>query len=520
MNVDPHELVDVASALAALVRATHGALPAAWVQPAGADPITAEYVPQLNAQKAALANQVIGALNQVHPMAHHIGSSAADYTTTDNLSGRTLGGGGDPVTNPVSMMEPLAAQQVPISSFPVPSGSVDPLTLARQLHSGPGPGPAAEFANELRTYVAGSHRAAVDGLGIASDTLQNWTPVGTAVATQLTGHRYQLDELGAGLSDLADGIDGYSNAFRSAKTRHPTPQELIAARRHLLAAMRSKNAAAIEAALVKFNELNARSAETFSQYVAEVNSRTTTPGPGKGGTTGSGSGNGTTTGSGSGGSTTGGSTTGGTTSGSGTSNSGTDLMSQMLPSLISAMTSGANSLSGTNDKSTDAIPDVTDPYQDGGYPSIPSTVSGGAPGDSGVPGAPAADISGAGPAGVDVGQMPMVTGSATLSPSTSLSRASSMVPLESAGAGAASARGVAGGSPMMPYMPMSPGMGGAGGGGGGERNRVVAWHPDRLMYVDNTPYTEAVIGEKPTIAPTVTPPTPAIPIPNSSGGSS
>ncbi|MET9489848.1 PPE domain-containing protein [Nocardia sp. NPDC006630] len=518
MNVDPHELVGVASVLAALVRATHGALPVAWVPPAGADPVTAEYVPRLNAQKAALANQVIGALNQVHPMAHHIGAAAADYTTTDDLSGRTLGGGGgDPVTNPVSMMEPIAAQQVPISSFPVSSGSVDPLTLARQLHGGPGPGPATEFANELRTYLAGSHRAAVDGLGAASDALQNWTPVGTAVATQLTGHRNQLDELGTGLSDLVDGIDGYSNAFRSAKSRHPTPQELITARQQLLAAMRSKNAAAIAAALATFNELNARSAETFSQYVAEVNSRTTTPGSGKGGTTGAGSG--TTTGAGSGGSTTGGSTTGGTTSGSKAS-SGTDLMSQMLPSLISAMTSGANGLSGANNKSTDEIPDdVTDPYQDSGYPGIPSVVGGGAPGDSG---APVEDISGAGPAGVDVGQMPMVTASATLNPSTSLSRPSAMVPLESAGAGAAGVRTTAGGSPMMPYMPMSPGMGGAGGGGGGERNRVVAWHPDRLMYVDNTPYTEAVIGEKPTIAPTVTPPTPApaTPIPNSSGGSS
>jgi hypothetical protein len=72
---------------------------------------------------------------------------------------------------------------------------------------------------------------------------------------------------------------------------------------------------------------------------------------------------------------------------------------------------------------------------------------------------------------------------------------------------------------MMPYMPMAPGMGG--GGGGNERNRVVAWHPDRLMYVDDTPHTEQVIGEKPTIAPTVTPPTPspANQTPSQSGGS-
>ncbi len=64
---------------------------------------------------------------------------------------------------------------------------------------------------------------------------------------------------------------------------------------------------------------------------------------------------------------------------------------------------------------------------------------------------------------------------------------------------------------MMPMMPMG-GMGGAGagaGGGGDERNRIVAWHPDRLMYVDDTPHTEPVIGERPTIAPTVTQPTPA-----------
>lgn len=67
---------------------------------------------------------------------------------------------------------------------------------------------------------------------------------------------------------------------------------------------------------------------------------------------------------------------------------------------------------------------------------------------------------------------------------------------------------------------MGGGMGGAGGGGGNERNRVVAWHPDRLMYVDDTPHTEPVIGERPTIAPTVTQPTPtpANQAPTRSGG--
>jgi hypothetical protein len=62
--------------------------------------------------------------------------------------------------------------------------------------------------------------------------------------------------------------------------------------------------------------------------------------------------------------------------------------------------------------------------------------------------------------------------------------------------------------PMMPMMPMAPGAGAGGGAGGDDRNRVVAWHPDRLMYVDDTPHTEMVIGERPTVAPSVTPPTP------------
>lgn len=516
MNVDPHELVGVAAALAELVRATHGGLPAGWVPPAGADPISAQYIPLLNARKEALANGVIGALNGVQPLAHHIGASAVDYTTTDDESGRVLrAGGSELVANPVAPTAPLGTQFAPIAATPT-SASVDPLTLAEQLHNGPGPGPASDFAQTLRGYVDGTHSVAVQGLGAASDTLQSWTPVGATAADRLTGHRDQLDALGSGFTALADGIDGYSNAFRSARGRHPTPQEIIAARKELLAATRSKNSAAIAAAMAKFNELNARSAETFSQYLADVTA--------SGSNTGQGKGDGSTPGSGTGTGTGGTSGNGGTSSG-GNSSGGSDMLTQMLPSLISAMTSGANSLSGTNNQDTgDTYGGDGEPsYSDGSYPVIPSTVGGGgAPADAAVPGGPADDYGGQTPTTIGVGGLPMVTGTATLSPSTSLPRTSVIEPLASASPGgtATAARGATG-SPMMPYMPMSPGMGGAGGGGGGERNRVVAWHPDRLMYVDNTPYTEAVIGEKPTIAPTATPPTPApaTPIPNPPGGS-
>ncbi|NEW36019.1 hypothetical protein GV791_26130 [Nocardia cyriacigeorgica] len=91
--------------------------------------------------------------------------------------------------------------------------------------------------------------------------------------------------------------------------------------------------------------------------------------------------------------------------------------------------------------------------------------------------------------------------------SQSLPRAPVIEPLTASSSGGAGGAMRGSGMPMMPYMPMAPGAGGAGG-GGEDRSRVVAWHPDRLMYVDDTPHTEMVIGERPTIAPSVTPPTP------------
>ena len=133
----------------------------------------------------------------------------------------------------------------------------------------------------------------------------------------------------------------------------------------------------------------------------------------------------------------------------------------------------------------------------------------------GALGAPAASIGDAASA-IDnfaMGAMPMVAAAASLDAS-SLPAAAASQSFSAASADAQTAAGRAGSS-GMPYMPMMPGGAGAGGGaGGGERNRVVAWHPDRLMYVDDTPHTEQVIGEKPTIAPVATPPTPVNQIPS------
>ncbi|WP_406271759.1 PPE domain-containing protein [Nocardia sp. NBC_00881] len=471
LNVDPQELVAAASKLAAMARETGTALPGGWVVPAGADPISAGAVPQLNAQAASLFNGMIGVLNEVQRTAHNIGAAAAEYTETDERNGRIIGGGGsDVVNNPVGEFQEVGQRRPPTMSFPAGGGAIDPLAFAQQLHTGPGPGAATGFADSIRKFTGSQHLAAAESVDLAARAMQNWEPVGAAAATELGQHRGWLDQLGTGLGMLADGIDTYSNAFRTAKAKHPTPEEIIAARKELLAAMRSKNEAGIQAALAKFEEQNARSFETITGYSTEVNSKV--PAGDSGGESGSGSGSGD-----------------------------TSALSSMLPALMSAMASAGMPMSQLGQDSAEGYDDYgLDEYGYDGL-GVPSGLGAGSP--SGMPiGSPGAGIPDVEAQSVQVGAMPMVASSGGAS---SMPRAPVLEPLGApSGNAAAAARG---GSPMMPYMPMSPGMGGAGG-GNNERNRVVAWHPDRLMYVDNTPHTELVIGERPTIAPTVTPPTP------------
>ncbi|WP_040785522.1 PPE domain-containing protein [Nocardia pneumoniae] len=484
LNVDPQELVATAAKLAQLARDTGAALPGGWVVPAGADPISAEAVPQLNAQAASLLNGMASVLNEMQRTASNIGKAAVDYTSADDEGARRIGGaGGDIVADPVGDVEVIGQRRPPTLRFPVAGGTVDPLTFAQQLHAGPGPGAATGFANELRKFTGGQHLAATEGVDSAVRAMQNWEPVGAAAAAELGQHRGWLDQLGRGLGMLADGIDTYSNAFRTAKAKHPTPEEIIAARKELLRQMRSKNELGIQAALAKFNEQNARSLETITGYSTEVGSKV---GAGEGADK-------------------------GTSGGSGGGDS--SALSQMLPALMSAMASAGVPLSelGRSDDSYDDYGIDEYGYDDLG---IPSSLGTGSP--SGTPignlGTSISDVT-----AETVSATPLPLAASASSVSSSMPRTPVIEPLStSSAANAAAARA---GTPMMPYMPMAPGMGN-GGGNGNERNRVVAWHPDRLMYVDDTPHTEAVIGERPTIAPTVTPPTPgpSNQTPSQSGG--
>ncbi|WP_330257089.1 PPE domain-containing protein [Nocardia sp. NBC_00565] len=496
LNVDPGELARAAAALAELARGTGAALPKGWVVPAGTDLTSAHRVPQLNADLADLSNGMLGLLNEVQRTAHHIGAAAVDYSTADDEGARVINGSGaDLATNPVGEVQPFSARQLPDFSLPTPGGSVDPLDFAYQLRTGPGPGPAAEFANSVRKFLTDSHTTATSGLDQAALTMQNWTPVGSAAADKLAQHRGWLDQLGTGLGNLADGIDAYHNAFRDVKAKHPTPEEIIAARKELIQAMRSKNQLAITKALAKFQEQNARSLEAITGYTTAVNSK-----PGTG--TGSGSDDDSGSDSGSG-------------SGSGSGDSGdSSALTQMLPALMSALASGATGLSSANSDSGEDLEVDPGMLEDvGGYGYSGGGGVGGGGGGGAIPISAVENV--ASGRSVQVGAMPVVATAGTAA--SALPRTSVIEPLQTSSAAARGASAT-GSSPYMPMMPMSPGAGG-GAGAGGDRSRVVAWHPDRLMYVDDTPHTEAVIGERPSIAPTVTSPTPSQhQAPTNSGG--
>ncbi|WP_040834067.1 PPE domain-containing protein [Nocardia brevicatena] len=487
LDIDLGEQAAGAVQISELVRNTGAALPRGWALPAGTDPKSAEAVPGLNAWAEGLFNGVVGVMNNVQELAHTTGAALVRYADTDERGARMIAavGGGHDMTNPVPAVEPLKYRRVPPHLSSMTSVTGDPLVFAQQLHSGPGPGPVHRFAESVRTFASDTVTIASGDMDRVASILRRWTPVGSEVADKLTKYRGRLDELGTGLKLLADSADAYGNAFAKAKAKHPTPEEIIAARKELVRAMRSRDEIGTQAALAKFQEQNARSAETVSSYTAEANS---TEAAGATGAAGNGTG------------------------GSGSQDS--SALMQMLPTLMSMMGTGMDGLSDTTDIPDDYYDDSYDDYgTDYGIPSLGSSPgTGGIPSLGGVPSVSQVED-------VAVGAMPMVAGTG-MATGTGLGAAPRVPVLESA---AASSPGTAygrGGSPMMPYMPMSPGMGGANGGGGGERNRVVAWHPDRLMYVDDTPHTEPVIGERPTIAPTVTSPTPPPPnqAPTRSGG--
>ncbi|WP_327146933.1 PPE domain-containing protein [Nocardia sp. NBC_01327] len=486
LNVDPQELVSAAAALSALAQEVHAALPAGWVHPAGGDTHSALATSHYNAQAESAINNVIAVLNGLAPHAQQIGAAAADYTRADEAGGRQMGGGGSEIiANPVAAQVPFETRQAPIAPLAAGPPSIDPLTFAQQLHSGPGPAPARAFADSVRQFLGGAHAAAQDGLQNAVPVMNNWTPVGTTVASHLNDYQNQLSQIGDGLDGIASGVDAYADAFQTAKSRHPTPQEITATRQRLLAAMRS-NSPALAAALAEFNDQTALSGQTHAAYTAAVNSTTATNGLGSGSPA-AGNTNATSA-----------SQTPGTSQ-----NSDSSMLTQLLPSLMNALNGSKNALSPQGSPQHDpTIPTggpSEDPYTN--LPTMPSFPDGGSPTvPSGEPSIPADLTSTVYP----VDQLPVVTASTALG-SSGLPRAPVIEPLQTSAAAAAANRGTGGSS--MPYMPMMPGMNN--GGGGNDRSRIVAWHPDRLMYVDDTPYTDVVIGEKPTIAPIATPPTPA-----------
>ncbi|GAB2452454.1 PPE domain-containing protein [Nocardia tengchongensis] len=489
LNVDPGELLDAAAILAGLVHRMHSALPSGWLQPAGQDADSHAAVTGINPRYESTVNDLIQALNGIAPHAYQVGAAAVDYTRADQSGAELLGGGagGDAPVNRVALPQPYAPRSAPTMPPPA-SVAVDPLTFAQQLHSGPGTAPARALANAIRQYRAGAHNSGLDELQRTIPVLNNWTPVGTMVAAHMSDFWQQLDDLGNALDAHATSIDDYANAFQTAKNRHPTPQEIQATRNKLLAAIRSKNAAAIEQALAEFNEHNARSAQTAADYTAALG---TTAGDGKptAGGDPTKTGNPATTGSGP--------TKSGTTSAN-NANSDASMLTQLLPTLLSSLTGANSQLSQHDPTITDPATDQS-PYLDSGLPTIPALSDlGGPSGPGGDPGSPSIPSI----APYDAGILPVVEAPALANTAT-VARA----PVIDALPATATARPSAGTGYSPPYMPMSPGMAGAA--GANNRSRVVAWHPDRLMYVDDTAHTEAVIGEKPTIAPSVTPPTPA-----------
>ncbi|NEW40679.1 PPE domain-containing protein [Nocardia cyriacigeorgica] len=489
LNVDLGALVAAASALSTAAGETARGLPPGWVTPAGADPISAGVVPQLNNQAATLVNGTIDVLNAVAREAHKIGTSAANYSLADDEGARAINGSGaDLVADPVGEPQVLPHRVPPVPTT-LPAGGVDSLEFAERLRQGPGPGPAHEFANALRGFTREVFPIANQVVSDASTAMKQWTPVGEKAAKNLTRYQGWLDRLATGMTMLADSVDSYGDAFRRAKAKHPPPEEIKAARKDLIAAMRSKNEAWKLSALERFENQNLQSATAIGGYEAEMS--TQVPGETAGGEAVQGQGG----------------QTGG--QGPGGEGSGSEMDPSMMANMMSALTNAMSSMGNLplDQSAGEYLDDYAlgdELYDDYGGFASPGGFGGGfgGGGGAGAMGGGFADSAMVAP------PAPLTAAAAPASTTQGLPRAPVIeaLPASASASGAAAGRGA--GMPMMPMMPMAPGAGAGGGAGGDDRNRVVAWHPDRLMYVDDTPHTEMVIGERPTVAPSVTPPTP------------
>ncbi|MEV6280187.1 hypothetical protein [Nocardia sp. NPDC051832] len=459
LNVDPRAQADAASALARVLAQTEAAIPSGQVVPAGVDRTSAVEAPRLDARAGSDRQALTDLLGGAHRTAHDIGKAAQEYSRADDDGARLIGGAGaDLLSNPVPEPGPGRLWAGPIAIGPAAGVPVDMLTYARQLRAGPGPTASAEFARDIRAFLAGPFAAANDQLTVTQNVLRAWTPHGYAAAEELSRYGTQLGEAGMRFAGVADDIDAYLRDFETAKDKHPTPDEIRAVREKLLAAVRADDEVAIQKALAEFRELHARSAETAGAYESAVASRSPADGQNGGGDA--------------------------------------SALSSMLP-LISALSSAGQQLAPVDD------PYLEEGLYDDEYPYSPAS-----PGyyPSGTPAA--------GPVAAQTVLPAAAVSAAASTTGANLPRAAAVEPRASLPTSSAMRST---GMPYMPYAPMAPGMG-QGAGPNNERNRVVAWHPDRLMYVDDTPHTDLVIGERPTIAPTVTPPTPAPQSPTRSGG--
>ncbi|WP_280393736.1 PPE domain-containing protein [Nocardia brasiliensis] len=468
LEVDPADIIGHAARAHALLHDVGSAAPSDWVRAPGRDSLSQGKAALRNAEAAGLMNEASWLIHRLQETAHQVGASGASYTAADDAAAQLLGGGAEIIPNPVPEPDAMNPRHPPPPD-PDGSASVDSLTFARQLRDGPGPGPASGFAELVRGF-ADKITETVGGVDEAAAAMQRWTPVGAVAAAEFTHYRNRLDHVGSGMRRLADDIDSDVRSFRDVVAKHPEPEEISTVRSELLAAMKSRNSLAIARARANFDEQNAQSMEAITGYSAALQPAQASRGS--------------------------------TSSAADT----TAMMATMLPALLSAVSSAAP-------LAESALADYSgeygyDDYEDYSYGS-PSYLYGGSPSSGGAPAVSASGTaSGTTASSVPVvaaGPMPVTPNPTGQTSAPALPRAPVIEPLPASPSTATTTRGM-NGMPYMPMMPMMPGAGGAG--GGGDRPRVEAWHPNRPMFHDDTSYVEQVIGEQPTITPTVTPPTP------------
>lgn len=547
LNSPLETLTGVASNLSGLAGDAHAALPNSTIVPAAGDPISAVGAHRLNARANTVVNRTIDGLNVIHPTAYQIGDSAQAYSLVDNRGAESIGGKpGDSVTNPVADPTKIARRPAAPAVPDMPTGAFDPLTYATLLHTGPGPGSTTTFTTDVIKFTNGPHLAAGTGVDHGATSLESWTPIGTQLSGHFNQFRGWLDQMGGHYQDLINGANGYTNAFQNAKAKHPTPDEIVSAQNELLAANRAKpkDPARITAAVNHLNELYTQSRDAVNSYrnaidelipgspddpaappeltsdidkvlnlplvkqllddqkkLDDEKDKPQTPeqiakeaelqkkvdedraklgkwlqDSGAGGTQGN------------------------PTNPNGTSPA-QNQKSPMDPSTMAMMAQMMSTLGQAGLNNRNANGDLSDELGDPG--ALPASESMSPLNFAGSDGGGYSSSAG----GVDVPQIGSMEAATAPGASSSAAppRAPVMEPVSAGPAGGPTRGGPGGGMPMAPYgAPMAPG----GKGGMKERDRIVAWHPDRLMYVDDTPHTEAVIGEQPVIAPTVTNPTP------------